>query len=208
MKRLIKRPDYNDILETYMGILPTLEVISKKIEEELTERLFHENHVDRVICRCKTIDSFMIKAEKKDVTGNYKYDVPIKEIQDKIGARVVVYFKSDVEPIKRIISDHFQRIEERVVIPDDVSKFGYEGFHMICKIPSSIYSLKNHVSVGDFFELQIKTLYQHAWSQANHGLGYKPNQKIKDEELRLLAFIAAQSWGADKALNELSEGSN
>jgi putative GTP pyrophosphokinase len=199
------RPDHSEILKNYSEIFVELEAISIAIEKELENRVGKEKHVDRVICRCKTIDSFMKKAEKKDENGKYKYEVPIKEIQDKIGARVVVYYKSDVVPILEIVTTYFKHIEEKIIVPDDVSKFGYEGFHAICKIPNNIYPLKNNLLVGDFFELQIKTLYQHAWSQSNHGLGYKGKEKLKDEEVRLLAFIAAQSWGADKGLMELAD---
>jgi ppGpp synthetase/RelA/SpoT-type nucleotidyltranferase len=71
-----------------------------------------------------------------------------------------------------------------------------------------IISLSAHIQltellIPDFFELQIKTLYQHAWSQAEHGLGYKPETPLSNEEQRKLAFIAAQSWGADTILAEL-----
>lgn len=196
---------YNEILRDYKDIVPSLETIAKNIEAELTRIVSDMNHVDRVICRCKSIESFMNKAMKTNSDGGFKYEVPIKEIQDKVGARIVVYYKSDVESIKKAVENYFQRIEQKLIVPDDVSKFGYEGFHMICKIPNTIFQLKNQPLVGDFFELQIKTLYQHAWSQSNHGLGYKPGVSIKDEETRLLAFIAAQSWGADKGLSELAD---
>lgn len=83
-------------------------------------------------------------------------------------------------------------------------KFGYEGLHFVCFIPNTIYSdHKCNPLIPDFFELQIKTLYQHAWSQAEHGLGYKPETPLSNEEQRKLAFIAAQSWGADTILAEL-----
>lgn len=92
------------------------------------------------------------------------------------------------------------------IVPDDATKFGYEGFHIICFIPNTISSSKENPLVNDFFELQIKTLYQHAWSQAEHGLGYKPGTVLSSDQKRNFAFIAAQSWGADKALTELVTG--
>jgi GTP pyrophosphokinase len=55
-----------------------------------------------------------------------------------------------------------------------------------------------------FFELQIKTLFQHAWSEAEHDLGYKPGMKpLTPDETRRLAFTAAQAWGADHIFDEL-----
>jgi len=55
----------------------------------------------------------------------------------------------------------------------------------------------------EFFELQIKTLFQHAWSEAEHDLGYKPPVKLTSDQNRGLAFTAAQSWGADQIFNEM-----
>lgn len=200
------RPDRNELLQTYTEMHPTLEGIASKLEIELTRWMDQQMHVDRIICRAKSINSFMDKTEKKKKDGTYKYAVPLKEIQDKIGGRIVVYYKSDIEPIKIAVSKYLRHIEEQMIVPDDVSKFGYEGYHMVCQIPNTVFPNKDNVVIGDFFELQIKTLYQHAWSQSNHGLGYKPGDGgIKDKEVRLLAFIAAQSWGADKGLMELAE---
>lgn len=59
----------------------------------------------------------------------------------------------------------------------------------------------------EFFELQIKTLFQHAWSEAEHDLAYKPELGELDEvELRKLAFTAAQAWGADEIFEDLFQG--
>src|ERR1019366_7415109 len=102
------RGDYSKILNSYTEILPVLETISQSLEQELENRVGNEKHVDRVICRCKTVDSFMKKAEKINDRGEYKYQVPLKEIQDKIGARIVVYYKSDIEPIRKIVTDYFK----------------------------------------------------------------------------------------------------
>jgi ppGpp synthetase/RelA/SpoT-type nucleotidyltranferase len=55
-----------------------------------------------------------------------------------------------------------------------------------------------------FFELQIKTLFQHAWSEADHDLGYKPGEKpLTTEQNRLVAFTSAQAWGADHIFDQL-----
>lgn len=198
------RADYEEIKSDFLSVLPTLEKIADKINENLMEIFKGIHHIDRISCRVKAPDSFLTKILKKNLDGSYKYKTPMKEVQDFIGARVIVYYKTDIEPVKEIISKFYNFVEGNYVIPDDVSKFGYEGFHFICVIPSTIYGdHKNNPLVPDFFELQIKTLYQHAWSQANHGLGYKPGTDLSDEKQRKLAFVAAQSWGADTILTEL-----
>jgi putative GTP pyrophosphokinase len=57
--------------------------------------------------------------------------------------------------------------------------------------------------VPKFFELQIKTLYQHAFSEASHDLAYKPNVELTRDQKRKVAYTSAQSWGADMVFSEL-----
>lgn len=45
--------------------------------------------------------------------------------------------------------------------------------------------------------------FQHAWSEANHDLAYKPTGELTDDQQRLFAFTAAQAWGADRIFPEL-----
>ncbi|MBI5373635.1 MAG: hypothetical protein HZA79_16545 [Sphingobacteriales bacterium] len=197
------RSDYDKIRADFLSINDTLKVIASKIEKNLLDIFGDTEHIDRIGCRVKGEKSFLNKALKEE-NGTLKYKTPLKEVQDLIGARVVVYYKTDVDNLVYVVKKFFNTVEKNKIVPDDVMKFGYEGLHFICFIPSTIYSdhKSNHL-IPDFFELQIKTLYQHAWSQAEHGLGYKPENPLSHEDQRKLAFIAAQSWGADKILTEL-----
>ena len=72
-------------------------------------------------------------------------------------------------------------------------------------IPSDVLEQSwDPAEIPGCFELQIKTLFQHAWSEAEHDLGYKPGlRELGPDEIRRLAFTAAQAWGADEIFNEL-----
>lgn len=177
--------------------------ISERLECLLKEYVADESRIDRVSARAKSLESFMVKAKKR-INGHLIYKTPLVEIQDQIGARIIVSFKSDVLRISNIVTKYFRSIEEKAVYPENDSEFGYFGHHFILFLPSDVFvSDEERERCPNMFELQIKTLYQHAWSEANHDLGYKQSAKLTLDEKRKIAFTSAQSWGADTIFDEL-----
>jgi putative GTP pyrophosphokinase len=84
-------------------------------------------------------------------------------------------------------------------------EFGYFGQHHILLLLKDVINPEMDKNIFPYcFDLQIKTLFQHAWSEANHDLGYKPGQlPLERDELRQLAYTSAQAWGADRVFDEL-----
>jgi len=182
-----------------------LKDIAINLEQELKHNLAGVEHIDRIYSRPKSVDRFLIKAEKTEKNGRPKYEEPLKQIQDQIGARVIVFYISDVEKVKSILLENYRPIEEQLVIPDSEKEFDYEGKHFIFILPKEVIPESiNKGLVPSFFELQIKTLYQHAFSEASHDLAYKPNRELTRDQKRKVAFSSAQSWGADQVFLELT----
>lgn len=153
--------------------------------------------------RAKKIDRFISKSEKL-IDGEKKYTDPINEVQDQVGGLIVTRFLSDVETLKTCIEDDFTRIERLRHEPESEFEFGYMGTHYILHLPTEVTSEFDDYDGPDFFELQIKTLFQYAWSETNHAIGYERFDELSREQKRMTAYIAAQAWGADKALAELN----
>src|SRR5262249_2391754 len=137
--------------------------------------------------------------------GKPKYVEPLRQIQDQVGARIITFYRPDIDRVAAIVERYYRPIETKDVVPDHDWKFGYFGRHYISIIPSDVIDPALDRSIlPQFFELQIKTLFQHAWSEANHDLGYKPAlAPLNPEEERKLAFTSAQAWGADQIFYEL-----
>lgn len=159
--------------------------------------------IDRISVRAKSVDRFVAKAEKQE-NAKQKYNDPLNQIQDQVGARIVTFYASDVERVRLEIEKYFRYIESKKIVPESESEFGYEGRHFILFVPEDLIDekLESDKSV-EFFELQIKTLFQHAWSEAEHDLGYKPSSQLTSDQKRRLAFTAAQAWGADQIFDEM-----
>ena len=163
--------------------------------------------IDSISVRAKTIHRFGKKAEKKSEDGKLKYDDPINQIQDQIGARIVVRYLEDVDRVSKAVERYYRPIERRLVVPDSEDAFGYEGKHYVFFIPTAALPTDAERNFPKFFELQIKTLFQHAWSEAEHDLRYKAGKKpLTPEERRKVFFTAAQAWGADQIFQELFSG--
>lgn len=179
-----------------------LEPTAKRLETFLTNCVSDVKRIDRVSVRAKSVERFVAKASKLDDAGNVKYDDPLSQVQDQIGARIVCYYLQDVEAVSKCVSSYFHNIENKLVQPDEQSKFGYVGKHFILLFPEEVVDPDNAPTPG-VFELQIKTLFQHAWSESEHDLSYKPCGAITPDIQRKIAFTAAQAWGADQIFSEL-----
>ncbi len=107
--------------------------------------------------------------------------------------------------LHNLVLKYFRPFEIKNHVPESEKEFSYFGRHFILKVPTDAVSDDmDRTLVPEFFELQIKTLFQHAWSEAEHDLGYKPGTTpLTSEQKRRLAFTSAQAWGADHIFEEL-----
>lgn len=177
--------------------------LAARLENHLRDVVKGLPHIDRVTARGKSVDRFLAKAEKV-VNRRRKYSDPLVQIQDQIGARIVVFYLRDVDVVASRINEHLRKIETKDIVPDSESEFGYFGRHFILFLPSELFDAAiPQERAPKFFELQIKTLYQHAWAEANHDLAYKPTEELSSDDKRKIAFTAAQSWGADQIFDDL-----
>ena len=179
--------------------------IASNLEKFLEEYLLGRPRIDRISVRAKTPTSFLKKAMKEE-HGKREYDDPLGEIQDQIGARVIVFYTSDVRPTSQRLRRYFRHIEMSNKEPKSEKEFGYFGKHFILALPDDVIPKRIKLTEAPkVFELQVRTLFQHAWSEAEHDLGYKPRRKLTKMEKRKFAFTAAQSWGADRIFQDLHD---
>ncbi len=180
-----------------------LVAIAENLESHIKEIIGSYPHIDRICARAKTVERFCNKAEKKE-SGKAKYSDPLNQIQDQLAARIITFYLKDIDKISKIVEKYYRPIERQNIIPDSEREFGYQGKHYIMFVPDEILPKAQKGSYPKFFELQIKTLFQHAWAEAEHDFEYKPSYNLKPDEKRKIAFTAAQAWGADRIFEELT----
>lgn len=184
-----------NVQDEYSQRFPVLQQAAEIIKDELRELLSPMERIDNITVRAKSIERFVTKATMKT------YADPLQDIQDQIGARAIVYYLSDVDSVAKRILGEFRIVEGRQLEENVPNQFGYQARHYVCCVPLDIRT-KTNCPIG-FFELQISTLFQHAWAEANHDLGYKSAIPTSYGELRKIAWAAAQAWGADTIFDEI-----
>lgn len=189
-----------DIRRTYTEHRPVLEKIANELEQSIRAIFQSYPRLDSVRSRVKTVESFVEKAQKQE-NGGPKYLNPFDDIYDQIGCRIVVFFRSDLKDAEKLVLEEFHRIEVDRKQPEKPSIFEYEATHLICYIPREIGCRLN--SPIDFFEVQIKTLFQHACAQAYHDIGYKSRLGVDFDDDRLMHFAFASAWGADEIFDQM-----
>lgn len=183
-----------------------LQPLASNLQRYCEKQMKDLPRIDRVSVRAKSVESFLRKAQKRDENGAPKYPLPLDEIQDQLGARITTFYLRDVSAVEKFVEAYFPPIEKKRKEPESSGEFGYEGYHYILFVPDDIIPKELANSPRpNFFELQIKTLFQHAWSESAHDLFYKPELDPTRSQRRRGAFTAAQAWGADQIFDELAE---
>ncbi|MFZ1934474.1 MAG: hypothetical protein WCB27_21315 [Thermoguttaceae bacterium] len=188
----------------YEARLTALEELKNSLQAETTRVLAEVQHIDRVSFRVKVVKSFVEKATDPD--NNPPYTHPLREIEDQVAGRVLVFFLQDIDPVCQRLRQVFTAVESSRRKPKKDEEFGYESHHLICVIPSAVKpgTWSDFRDMPTTFELQVRTLFMHAWAEPQHDLGYKGPGDLPPNIRRELAWVAASAWGADQAFSRVS----
>ncbi len=191
------------LLEKYEARLPLLKQLAANLHRETEAALSGLSHVDRVYFRAKAAESFVAKAQDPDVKP--PHEEPLVEIEDQVAGRILVFFLRDLEAVKQHLQGAFTTVESRHHRPRKDEEFGYESHHLICIIPPQVKpnGWGKREDVPTTFELQIRTLFMHAWAEPQHDLEYKGSGDLPRGIRRELSWVAASAWGADQALERV-----
>ena len=186
----ISDPHVQDLLEQYRALLPVYNQLSEIVPEKL-KAFFQEAGivVTAVEHRVKTEKSLTGKLQLKG--GKYK---SIYDITDLVGIRVITFYIDDVDKVASMVERLFEidwenSIDKRKA--HEIDSFGYLSLHYICRIPESSYLDPEHPELNRIrFEVQMRTVLQHAWANMNHDTGYKSGVEIPRIYMRNMSRLA------------------
>ena len=179
-----------ELLAQYRSHLPVFTQMAEVIPERL-KGFFAEAGiiVAAVEHRVKTEESLAGKLRLKG--GKYK---DIFDITDIVGIRVITFYIDDVDKVASVLERLFEidwanSIDKRKA--HEIDSFGYLSLHYICRIPESAYSDPEHPELNRIrFEVQMRTVLQHAWANMNHDTGYKSGVEIPTIYMRNMSRLA------------------
>nr|WP_246858106.1 GTP pyrophosphokinase family protein [Corynebacterium sp. sy017] len=146
---------------------------------------------DRVSGRLKEWQSLKAKAKKRTASGELMYPQPWNDIHDLIGIRITTFHSTDIPQIVEVLKDTFivHRSVDKAAQTRIAGGFGYGSHHLILEVDHASQELSSYA--GHQFEVQIRTVLQHAWAEFEHDIRYKRNQQELDPRIDRAFTLAA-----------------
>ena len=172
--------DYRKQRDDFVKLGDAVHTILLDIVKELGLSVLAVEH------RVKEEKSLAGKLERKGDSYN-----TLEDITDILGCRVICFLSDEIDVIGRKVEEKFvvdweNSSDKRALIKEDA--FGYLSLHYICSLPAGD-KWPNEIC-GKKFEIQIRTILQHAWSAIHHDIGYKSEFGVPKDIKRQFARLA------------------
>jgi len=193
--------------EQYESKCEVLRDFGPDVEHLISELLLAKGiRVHSVTHRIKTRDSLQRKISEKDA----QYE-GINDIHDLLGLRIITFFPDEVDLVAAVIEAEFaidaeNSVDKRALLDPD--RFGYLSMHYVAELNEQRAHLAEHArSTGVKFEIQIRSILQHAWAEIEHDLGYHTAGAIPATIRRRFSRLAGLLEIADDEFQALREAS-
>jgi ppGpp synthetase/RelA/SpoT-type nucleotidyltranferase len=148
------------------------------------------SYIYKIESRAKDPDSANFKVFRK------RYGNPAIQMTDRIAVRVVTYHPIDVDTIVQRLKaetevDYRRRrtVDKRRELGP--ASFGYRSVHLIVQLkPRHARRMDFSELSGVWFEVQVRSMFEHAWAEIDHEVTYKSGILYPDEVVRRFAAIA------------------
>ncbi len=190
MAKTVLDPHSESLLEQYRPLLPVFGRLAEEIPQRLRSFLADSGIVVAAIeHRIKTEASLEGKLRQKG--GKY---ADIRDVTDILGLRIITFYVDDVDKVASVLERLFEIDWENSVDKrkaHEIDSFGYLSLHYICRAPVSLLCDESLPELNQIrFEVQMRTVLQHAWANMNHDTGYKSGVDIPVVYRRSLSRLA------------------
>ncbi len=185
-------PHAQELLAQYRSLLPIYSELDRVIPEKLKE-FFAEAGIIVAAVEHRVKEEGSLAGKLKLKGGKYR---DIFDITDLVGIRVITFYIDDVDKVASAVErlyevDWENSVDKRKLL--EIDTFGYLSLHYICYLKGTGYR----------FEVQMRTVLQHAWANMNHDTGYKSGVEVPREYLRNLNRLAGVLELADEQFSKI-----
>lgn len=161
---------------------------------------------DNVTARVKTWRSLRIKAMRRAEGGEFAYPDPWSDVHDIVGVRVTTYHSNEIPDVLAVLGDSLEvlRTIDKTAETRISGLFGYGSHHLVCRVgdgaPPGLAPYR-----GQQFEVQVRTVLQHAWAEFEHDIRYKSPDGVIDPRIdRAFALAAGLIELADQQFDQVA----
>jgi ppGpp synthetase/RelA/SpoT-type nucleotidyltranferase len=151
--------------------------------------------------RAKLLDSYKLKASR--------YKNPRNEIMDMAGVRIITYTQSDANRVADLIKEIFSILPRHSVDKAaelGVDRVGYRSIHFVGTLGAQRQRLpENRVFAGMCFEVQVRTILQHAWAEFEHDRNYKFAGVLPTDIKRRVSILAGSLELIDREFDTIAK---
>jgi putative GTP pyrophosphokinase len=194
-------------LAEFAALRPSLLGASAAVHEAITARLTDDGLNYHVVQhRVKDAGSLERKLRRMGPDGSQKYGNGLDEIDDLVGLRVITYLDDDISRAMTALRGTFQQLEHIDKTSEQKSKgeFGYSGQHLVFQIGDTKVPAGCRPYTGLRFEVQFRTILQHAWAEFEHDVRYKGAGPVPPEVKRAFTLASGLIELADREFSAIN----
>lgn len=164
------------------------------------------NHHD-VQFRVKAPASAAEKLTRRDHKGLLKYPGGLERLDDLIGVRVILFVESDIDAVAIALSNQFTCLddEDKTAMMRKNGGIGYAGRHLTLEVPANNPPTNCREYAGYRFEVQIRTVLQHAWAEFEHDIRFKGSSGDNAEISRAFTMASTLIELADQQFVNIAD---
>lgn len=194
---------YKELIEYYKDNRENYRKMGKRMEKFL-KNIFEKDKIPyhSISSRAKTRDSFIKKLKRK---GYHSVDL----FTDLCGLRVITFLESETKIVEQFlrqnfIIDEFNSEDKGDNLGED--KVGYKSIHLVASLPETLLELPEFERFKDLkFEVQVRTILQHAWAEVEHDKNYKFSGQLPPDIKRRFKLLAGFLEIADREFESISK---
>ncbi len=182
--------EVQEIIDFWKEEEPKYRCLGKLVETFIKHNISECEILPEISYRTKELLSIIKKVKKNVDKGKGFY----KNLTDKLGVRIICSFQEELPLINSFLHKYFVVVKTDYKKENlDFNELNYISNHYDVKINCGIREFKKYAELETYiFEIQVRTLNQHSWSNSAHTLSYKQEEdlplNLKRKLYRLLSL--------------------